>query len=279
MKLNLQPFKISRSYSVSVLSATIMLFLLCFNRSVSAQNIIENPGFEDWTGNQPAYWFGDKSTLAQSNAMQVMDAKSGSYSLKIVNSTVSHKRYSSQGYMLDVTKKYELVYYVKGVGQIRNSFYDGETGYGGIAAYSDYQAIDNLNGWTKISYVFQPGKTTTSGQLNVELIFSVLSTDATSGLLIDEVSLKQYTPTAVSQRNSNAKIALYRLNSDVIKVTTSTAATSVTVVNATGNSVIIVMTENEDKEITIPVKKIASGVYIVVVKLADGTQVTTKFIK
>jgi len=256
-----------------------MLFLLCFNRSVSAQNIIENPGFEDWTENQPAYWFGDKSTLAQSNAMQVMDAKSGSYSLKIVNSTVSHKRYSSQGYMLDVTKKYELVYYVKGVGQIRNSFYDGETGYGGIAAYSDYQAIDNLNEWTKISYVFQPGKTTTSGQLSVQVIFSIFSTDVTSGLLIDDVTLKEFVPTATNQRTSNAKIAVYRLNADEIKLSTSTATTSVTVVNATGNSVIIVMTDNDDKEITIPVKKIASGVYIVVVKLADGTQVTTKFIK
>lgn len=277
--LNLQPYKISRTHYISVLSATIMLFLSCFNWSVNAQNIIVNPSFEEWDGNQPAYWFGDRSNLAPSNAMQVMDAKAGSFSLKILNATTTHKRYSSQSYMLDVTKEYELVYYVKGVGQIRNSFYDGETGYGGIAAYSDYQAIDNLNEWTKISYRFQPGKTTTSGQLNVQVIFSVLSTDATSGLLIDEVALARYTPTAVNQRNSNAKIALYRPNSEVIKVTTSTAATSVTFVNATGNSVITVMTESEDKEITIPVKKIASGVYIVVVKLADGTQVTTKFIK
>jgi hypothetical protein len=279
MKINLQHLRNANAFNASVLIITSFLFLCGFSWSAQSQNIIENPSFEAWDGNQPANWFGDKSTLAQSNAMQVMDAKSGSYSLKIINTTATHKRYSSQSYLLDVTKEYELVYYVKGVGQIRNSFYDGETGYGGIAAYSGYQAIDNLNEWTKISYRFQPGKTTTSGQLSVQIIFSVISTDATSGILIDEVSLKHYTSTAVSQRNSNAKIAIYRPNADVIKVTTPTAATSVTVVNATGNSVIIVMTENEDKEITIPVKKITSGVYIVVVKLADGTQVTTKFIK
>jgi len=279
MKLSLQPDKISRSYSVSVLSATIMLFLLCFNKSVSAQNIIENPSFEEWDGNQPANWFGDKSTLAKSNAMPMTDAKSGDYCLKLLNTFETYKRFTTQSYLLDASKEYELVYYVKGVGQISNSFYDGEQKYKGFYGYPKWIAIDNLNEWQKITFGFNPGKVTTSGSLNVEVIIAIRSTDENTGLLIDDVTLKELVPTAINQRTSNAKIVVYRPNSEVIKVTTSTAATSVTVVNATGNSVIIVMADNDDKEITIPVKKIASGIYIIVVKLADGTQVTTKFIK
>lgn len=279
MSQNLQPTNNGNAFWVAKCVIVTIFFVFGVNWNANAQNILENAGFEEWEGNVPVKWFGDKSTLAKSNAMQDRDSKSGNFSLKLVNSKDSHLRYSSQSYLLDAAKEYELVYYVKGVGKIRNSFFDGETGYSGIAAYSTYQEIDNLIDWQQISYRFTPGKTTVTGQLNVQVIFSIQSTDAISGLLIDDVTLKEYMPTAIHQRTSNAKISVYRPNSDVIKVATSTGATSVTVVNATGNVVITVAAENDDKEITIPVKKIASGVYIVVVKLVDGTQVTTKIIK
>ena len=257
---------------------TITLFLLAEIMQLSAQNLISNSGFEEWNDSKPINWYGDKTTFAQKCATQCNIARSDNYSLKLINPSTDHKRYTPAAYKLDVTQNYLLTYYIKGKGSVRNTFYDKEQTSFGFCAYPDYTLI-NSNDWVMLSYSFKPGITTTSGTLDVEIVFSVKQTDETEGLLIDDVSLVATSSTAINHNTSVKKLSFYYRSKDDLSISATSPIRNVTLYSTTGVEMATVQSDSGDKEITIPVKKITSGLYVAVVKLQDGTIQTIKLIK
>lgn len=260
-------------------SAMVAIAFFATIVAAKGQNILQNSGFEEWSESQPVMWHGDKSTISQINVKQVGTPRTGLLGLNLINtSTIVHQRYTSENYFLDTSKGYQLTYYVKGVGRIRNSFYDGEQSYSGFCSYSEYLAVDG-DTWQEVIYRFRPGKQTLTGQLNVQIVFSILGTDATTGLIVDDVSLLELSPTKILTKSVSSKIFVKNPVRDNIELVAPDAVTSVSVYSLTGSVLVQVSSDNDDKEITIPAKKIAKGVYVVVVKLKDGTSVTTKVVK
>src|SRR5690625_5359355 len=160
------------------------LLILGVSMTLGAQNLLTNGSFEDWTDGKPDGWFGDKTTFAASKIVNYTDAQARDKSLKLINEGSSHQRFTSQPINLEANTSYTLTYFVKGEGEVRNAFYNGnpDSSGAGFSTYSPYNSATNE--WTKLTYVFETGEEVTG----VEIVFSVRNTSA-EGILIDNVFL------------------------------------------------------------------------------------------
>src|SRR5690606_20480885 len=131
------------------------LLFLSASMLLSAQNILQNGSFEDWTDGVPDFWNGSKTNISLSKVLESSDAQDGSKSVELINDASGHKRFTSQGYNLNPNSTYTLTFYAKGSGEVRNSFYNGNpdsTG-SGFATYSPYTTVNSS--WQKVTYVFE----------------------------------------------------------------------------------------------------------------------------
>lgn len=190
------------------------LLFLSVSMFLGAQNILDNGSFEDWTDGKPDFWFGSKTNIAGSNVVESSDAFEGSKSVALINTGSSHKRFTTQGYDLSQNTSYTLTFYIKGEGDVRNAFYNGndESSGQGYSSYTDYTAA--TGSWEKITYVFETGEDVTG----VQLIISVRNTGE-SGVLIDDAVLVEGGEVEVTEVATIAELRAGETGSAIYKLT------------------------------------------------------------
>lgn len=192
-------FSILRFLKVSCLyrqkHLALCLMAMLFAWTMQAETIaLENADFELWTDSLPDAWYGETSNIATSAVSPSQDAYSGKFACCLVKTQKTHARFSSKPFALK-EGYYQLTYYAKGEGDIRNSYHKGTS----YDAYSEYTTLSEKE-WTQINYVFHVKADLEA----VELIFSVASTSK-EGVLIDGLSLQTTEkPTALSACSMNA---------------------------------------------------------------------------
>lgn len=142
-------------------------------------NVIANPGFEFWSDGLPDAWKGVTSSITDDQVSDVTTSPhGGSHACRLANSQTTHKRFSTAPFAL-ADGYYDCTYWVRGAGEIRNGFHNGND-YGN---YSSYKVIDSAS-WEQIAWGFN-----LNGDSDAfELIFSLRSTGASQGdLQIDDV--------------------------------------------------------------------------------------------
>lgn len=195
------------------------LLFLGASFALSAQNLLTNGSFEDWTDGKPDAWFGSKTNIAASKIAESSDAQDGAKSLVLINDTSTHKRFTSQSMNLTADTSYTLTYYIKGEGDVRNGFFNGNpdsTGQG-FSAYSPYTTANGE--WQMVTYSFETGADVT----DMEIIFSVRNTSA-EGVLIDnavlveggEIEVIEVATIADLRAGSTTSGAVYRLTGDAL---------------------------------------------------------------
>lgn len=194
------------------------LLILGVSMTLGAQNLLTNGSFEDWTDGKPDAWFGDKSNIAASRVLESSDAQEGAKSLNLINEGSSHQRFTSQPINLEANTSYTLTYYVKGEGEVRNAFFNGNADSSG-SGYSTYSPYTNATGeWTEVTYVLE----TLEDFTGVEIIFSLRNTSA-EGILIDNAILTVGGEIEVTEvanlgelRNGTIGSQLYKLTGEAL---------------------------------------------------------------
>lgn len=204
-------------------------FALVFLLSLNAQNLLINGSFENWTSGNPDGWIGSATNLGIAGISESTDAQDGLKSIRLENSSTTHKRFTSQSVHLTADTNYILTFYVKGSGEVRNAWFGTD-----YSAYSAYSAAGP--DWQKITYKFTTGTAATGS----EIIFSVRNTGA-DGLLIDNAVLlidtggqlgvndfgkdsvsvsTNWTHLANFNTKGNAQVEIYNINGQLMKTAT-----------------------------------------------------------
>ncbi|MCB9193063.1 MAG: T9SS type A sorting domain-containing protein [Flavobacteriales bacterium] len=157
--------------------------LLIAALQMDAQTIIAT-SFENWTGTAPDGWLGSKTTFVADSVQQAdQNIQFGSYAVRLVNSTSSHKRFTNQGVPVTDGTTYNISFYARGGGEIRTGMYDGRSTGSGYATYNSYETI-NSSAWAQYTQQITCAHDTTGG----EFILSVRNTVAAMGHLeVDSV--------------------------------------------------------------------------------------------
>lgn len=174
--------KVTKGLSL-VLTCIILISSLVSGMSsivfASSENLLQYGDFEQWEGNKPTGWYGSTSNIDEPNVSKVEgDAQSENTSVRLMNTSSTHRRFSSQPITLEGGVNYTLTYWVKGSGDIRNAYFGSD-----YSAYSSYTTL-NSNIWKKIEYKF----TLRDDAKDAEIIFSVRNTVDTH-IQIDNVVL------------------------------------------------------------------------------------------
>lgn len=162
------------------------LLILGVSMTLGAQNLLTNGSFEDWTDGKPDAWFGEKTNIAASKVLESSEAQDGAKSVNLISEASGHKRFTSQAFDLQANSSYTLTYFVKGEGEVRNSYFNGnpDSSGSGFATYSAYTAA--TSDWQEVTYVFA----TEDDFTGVEIVFSMRNTSE-EGIFIDNVVLTE----------------------------------------------------------------------------------------
>ena len=175
----------------------VLLMSLISSKAWAEQITLANADFEEWNWNDsvPLQWLGTTSNIDVNAVTPDRDAYSGNYACRLVKTQKTHARFSSQTLALKAGN-YQLSYYAKGSGNVRNSYHKGTS----YDPYSEYTALSE-NEWKKIDYTFEVKADIDSA----EIIFSVASTSK-DGILIDALSLQTVAKveTALSEHTVDA---------------------------------------------------------------------------
>jgi PKD repeat protein len=171
-----------RMFTVLLTVTTMMTFAFIGN----AQNMLTNPGFETWTGSKPDGWFGTKTNISASDVAQYTEnTHSGSSACQLINTTTSHKRFTSQSLNVTAGTTYTVKFWARGKGDVRTGFWDGLGSDGANFAYNDYISVGS-NDWKQ----YEQTVTAPATVNNAECIFSLRNTvEANGHLQIDDVEL------------------------------------------------------------------------------------------
>ncbi len=137
--------------------------------------LIKNGSFTKWSEGKPDSWVGVKTSL--SSISNSLDGKSCGGSVELINNADKNLRFTTAAQAMK-HGKYNCSYFVKGTGEIRNAYYDGD----GFSNYSSYIPADTE--WKELTYSFNLADDIADG---FELIFSLRNTGETAGILLDNV--------------------------------------------------------------------------------------------
>lgn len=128
-----------------------------------------NVGFEDWSGTTPSGWGG--STTNGTFAKYTDGAYEGENALQLINTSNSHKRFSTAAVAVEDGKRYAVSFYAKGNGEVRVGLYDGTSG---VTAYK-YNNYFNINSNTYSLFTDTLDCTTTTS--SAQFLLSFRNTD------------------------------------------------------------------------------------------------------
>ncbi len=146
-------------------------------------NLLDNGGFETWEGGLPSGWGGPETDLSSDNVARAAQPRCGEAALELANEGERHRRFTV-GPMALPAGRYLCSYWVRGEGDIRNAYYDGE----GYSSYrpSGYRSIRSAE-WQEQTYEFSLAAPVAAG---FELVFSLRLTNPDAGhLQLDDVVL------------------------------------------------------------------------------------------
>ncbi|MCL2042368.1 MAG: choice-of-anchor J domain-containing protein [Bacteroidales bacterium] len=169
-----------------LLMAIIATF--CFNFASVAQNMVTNPGFENWTDGKPDGWFGERTNLPAANVVQyTADVHGGSSACQLIrNASDGNGRLTSKAVSVVNGQEYTIKFWVRGHGDCRAGLWDGQGTNGDNYIY-DPQVI-NVNSDTWAQQTFSVTAPVTAG--NAEFIILVRNTEADKDhLQIDDVEV------------------------------------------------------------------------------------------
>jgi hypothetical protein len=164
------------------LGLSLLLFSSCFSQIFSSN-------FENWSGNFPLGWIGNKTNLELDSIKKyTLSSHSGSFSCQLTNNEYSHRRFTTGAINIDSAAVYCLTYWVRGHGNIRTGLFDGRATGSGYATYNAYRAI-NSTVWTQYTDFITGANDTTGG----EFVFSVQYTKQDiDNIQIDDVKIFKY---------------------------------------------------------------------------------------
>ena len=168
-----------------LLMAIIATF--CFDFTSVAQNMVTNPGFEDWTDGKPDGWFGERTNLPAANVVQyTTNVHGGSSACQLINEASDNRRLTSKAVSVVNGQEYTIKFWVRGHGDCRAGLWDGQ-GTGGDNYIYDPQVI-NVNSDTWAQQTFSVTSPVTAS--NAEFIILVRNTNADKDhLQFDDVEI------------------------------------------------------------------------------------------
>ena len=169
---------------------------------VAKAQIIFQSSFENWTTTSPIVptdWMGSKTNLSPDSVIRSTTAFAGSYSVQLDRNIDSVKRFSVLANSAIVQgKAYQVSYFAKGKGELEIGLFSGKitNGYYGFI-YAANKTISSNSSWTRYSQSVIADTTNANGQF----FLGVRYVNSADHLLVDSVSITEYTPQTVSLYN------------------------------------------------------------------------------
>ena len=160
---------------------------VCLNFTSVAQNMVTNPGFEDWEGGLPVGWFGDRSNIPAASVVQyTASVHGGASACQLINTESGNRRLTTKAISVVSGQTYVIKFWVRGHGDCRSGLWDGQ-GTGGDNYIYDPQVINvNSDTWTQQTFSVTAPATVD----NAEFIILVRNTKEDKGhLQFDDVEV------------------------------------------------------------------------------------------
>lgn len=159
-----------------------------------------------WAAGDPIDWMGTTTNITSANVVeQTVGATYGTSVASLINTTTTHKRFTTQPVTVTPGQTYEIkIWAGANMGELRTNYYDVTNG--AYGTYNPYMDLATLSGGTLV--MLTQTVTIPAGCTSAEFILSLRGTDpATSGLgigiIVDSVSVSQlavsYTPKTISE--------------------------------------------------------------------------------
>ena len=179
----------------------ITLLAVAFTAHLSiGQTAVFQSDLSSWSAGNPTDFFGGRTNISSSNVTEVnMGATYGTSLANIVNTSSSHKRFTTQPFYVMPDSTYIITMWVAGTaGDLRVSHYDVPNG--NYGSYTDYQTVNS--GATLM--VLRDTVTVSSSTTEIEYILSLRNTAAT-GIALDSVVITGALGTPPPPPTYNAK--------------------------------------------------------------------------
>lgn len=161
--------------------------------NLSAQTVFQS-SIENWAGTplNPTDWMGAKTSIPADSVQQnSTNPYEGTYCAKLINTSSTHERFSTQPVPVVQDKAYMVSYSARGRGSIRAGLFTDKNNAGFGYLYSSYQSVNSTN-WFRFK---QSIIADTTNSTTAEILLSVRSTVAANNHLdVDSVNVVEYTP-------------------------------------------------------------------------------------
>ena len=153
--------------------------------SIALGQTVFQSDLSSWAAMQPTDWFGSAThTTVLIVTEETTGANYGSSMAKLVNTTSSHKRFTTESTTVVAGETYEIKMWVSGAaGDLRSGFFDEIDG---TASGYNYNAYTPISGGTQS--VVSQSVTMPASCTSAQFILSLRNTDA-AGILVDSVSV------------------------------------------------------------------------------------------
>ncbi len=161
--------------------------------TLSAQTVFTS-NFTTWDAldSLPTDWDGLKTSLSGDSMIKITNGSQyGGAAVQLINSTNSHRRFTTKAITLDSNTAYKVEMWVKGQADLRTNYYTNAYG-----SYNSYVSVNDTN-WTKIEQVITPSQYSDTA----ELIISFRNTVVANPFMIDSVALSVSTPPVIDTVN------------------------------------------------------------------------------
>jgi len=153
----------------------LLIAVMCITFANFAQNMVTNPGFENWTDGKPDGWFGDRSNIPAASVVQyTSNVHGGSSACQLMNISSNNQRLTTKSISVVNGQTYTIKFWVRGHGDCRSGMWDGQ-GTGGDNYIYDPKVINvNSDAWAQ--QTFEVTSPVTAD--NAEFIILVRNTNA-----------------------------------------------------------------------------------------------------
>jgi len=187
---------------------TVFFFYFTYGQIIFQSNL------ENWLNNLPTEFVGNKTNLETDSIVQYsMSASNGNYSVQLINSEATHKRFTTKPLSVDSGVTYTISFWVRGSGNIRTGIFDNRsTGYG--YAYNNYVTINSTE-WQNIVQTITAENTYSEA----EFIFSIQYTNPTlDHIQLDDVliSTQQTNLPTITIINPQHNSTIYTHNVSIV---------------------------------------------------------------